>query len=176
MVQASSIARRYAEAYFELARDASDVEGWGTELGAVAEMFSDPAVATALVNPRLSMAQRTRLGLDLLDGVAGPARNLARLLIERRRTRIVNEILAHYHRLVDEASGILRAQVTTALEPDAQLETKITGALRDKLGKSVQTTIVADPSILGGLVIRIGDRVVDDSVRTHLQQLRAALA
>jgi F-type H+-transporting ATPase subunit delta len=176
VTQVSSIARRYAEAYFELAREAGDIPGWRAELVAVAEAFTRPEVATALSSPRLSMSERTRLGMELLDGVATPARNLARLLIEHRRTRIVDQVLAHYDRLADAASGIVRAEVTTAIQPDEQLETAIAHALTEKFGGSVQTTVVGDPSIIGGLVIRVGDRVIDDSLRTHLQQLQAALA
>jgi F-type H+-transporting ATPase subunit delta len=176
MTRVSPIARRYAEAYFELAEDAKAIEPWGDELSAVAEAFSQPEVAAALVNPRLSMAQRTQLAMELLDGVSTPARNLALLLIERRRTRLANEILAHYHRLTDEALGIVRARVTTPIEPDEQLLKKINETLREKFGAAVQTTVETDPSIIGGLIVRVGDRVVDDSIRTHLQQLQAALA
>jgi F-type H+-transporting ATPase subunit delta len=176
MTRVSPIARRYAEAYFELAQEAKGIEPWGEELRAVTEAFSQPEVAAALVNPRLSMAQRTQLGMELLDGVSTPARNLARLLIERRRTRLVSEIVAHYQRLTDDAQGVVRARVTTAIDPDAQLETKITRTLQEKFGSAVQTTVETDPSIIGGLIVRVGDRVVDDSIRTHLQQLQAALA
>jgi F-type H+-transporting ATPase subunit delta len=176
LTRVSPIARRYAEAYFELAEDAKAIEPWGDELSGVAEAFSQPEVAAALVNPRLSMAQRTQLAMELLDGVSTPARNLARMLIERRRTRLANEILAHYHRLTDEALGIVRARVTTPIEPDEQLLNKINQTLQEKFGVAVQTTVETDPSIIGGLIVRVGDRVVDDSVRTHLQQLQAALA
>src|SRR5436190_1616214 len=94
VTRASSIARRYAEAYFALAREAGDVAGWRAELGGVALAFARAEVARALENPKLSMANRLKLGLDLLDGAGVPARNLARLLIERRRVGIAGEILA----------------------------------------------------------------------------------
>jgi F-type H+-transporting ATPase subunit delta len=176
VTRASSIARRYAEAYFELAQQAGDVAGWRAELAAVAEALGNQEVAQALSNPRLTLAERVRLGLQLLDGVSTPARNLARLLIERRRIGLTGEILAHYDVLADQASGVVRAEVVTALRVDAQLEREIADALSTRLGKQVQTVVRTDPSIIGGLVVRIGDRVIDDSVRTHLQQLQAALA
>ena len=176
MARASSLARRYAKAYFELARDADGIPARSRELQTVADVLTRPQIADALANPKLPMAQRTRMGLELLDGVAKPARNLARLLIERHRAGLAGEILDRYQELSDQASGIVRARVTTALQPDEQLETKIARALREKFGSAVQTTIVRDPEIIGGLVIRIGDRVLDDSVRTRLQQLQAALA
>jgi F-type H+-transporting ATPase subunit delta len=176
MPRSSSIARRYAQAYFELAKDAGDIPGWRAELAALVDVFSHDEVGRAVVNPRLPLSQRVRLGLDLLDGASPPARNLARLLIERRRTPLLPEILAHYDALSDRDAGVIRAEVTTATPVDKQTEREISDALSQRFGASVQTTLRQDPAILGGIVIRIGDRVLDDSVRTHLQQLQAALA
>jgi F-type H+-transporting ATPase subunit delta len=176
VVRASILARRYAEAYFALARDAGDVAGWRAQLAALAGVLADPKVSEALANPKTSLTERVRMGLQLLDGVSTPARNLARLLIERRRVGLAGEILAHYDDLADRASGVVRAEVTTAVPTDAALEEQIRTALSAKLGSDVQTVVRSDPAILGGLVIRVGDRVIDDSLRTHLQQLQAALA
>ncbi|MBV9100043.1 MAG: F0F1 ATP synthase subunit delta [Candidatus Dormibacteraeota bacterium] len=176
MAAASSVARRYAAAYFDLAKEAGDIAAWRDELAAVAEALSADEVAEAVINPKLPLAERTRLGLQLLDGVAEPARNLARLLIERRRSALLREILTHYDSLADQEAGVVRAEVTAAVPVDRKLEHAITEALASRLGRSVETTVRSDPAIVGGLVIRIGDRVIDDSVRTHLQQLQAALA
>jgi F-type H+-transporting ATPase subunit delta len=176
MERASILARRYAEAYFALAQEAGDIDGWREQFAAVAEALTDPAVSDALANPKTSLPERVRQGLQLLDGVSPEARNLARLLIERRRVGIAPEILAHYDALADKASGVVRAEVITAIPVDDALEKRIRDSLRKQLGQDVETTVRTDPSIIGGLVIRIGDRVIDDSLRTHLQQLQAALA
>jgi F-type H+-transporting ATPase subunit delta len=176
MERASILARRYAEAYFALAQEADDITGWREQLAAVVEVLSDAAVSEALANPRTSLAERVRQGMNLLKGASPEARNLARLLIERRRVGIAREILNHYDALADKASGVVRVEVTTAVPADATLEKHIRDALSKQLGSDVQTTVRSDPSIVGGLVIRIGDRVIDDSLRTHLQQLQAALA
>jgi F-type H+-transporting ATPase subunit delta len=176
VIRASVLARRYAEAYFSLAQQADDIAGWREQLVGVAEILGDPEIGDALTNPKTSLTERVRVGLQLLDGVSSPARNLARLLIERRKVGLAGQILAHYDALTDRASGIVRAEVTTAVPADAALEEKIRSALSAQLGSDVQTVVRSDPAILGGLVIRIGDRVIDDSLRTHLQQLQAALA
>jgi F-type H+-transporting ATPase subunit delta len=176
MVRASILARRYAEAYFALAQEADDIDGWRAQLTGVAATLGDPEISDALANPKTSLADRVRMGLQLLDGAADPARNLARLLIERRRVGFAGQILAHYDALTDRASGVVRAEVITAVPADAALEEKIRSSLSKQLGSDVQTIVRSDPTILGGLVIRIGDRVIDDSLRTHLQQLQAALA
>jgi F-type H+-transporting ATPase subunit delta len=174
--RATSIARRYADAYFALAREAGDIEGWGRQLKGVTETLSRDDVLNALVNPRLSTAERTKIALDLLEGVSEPARNLARLLVERRRIALLPEILEHYQRLADRAAGVVRAEVTTAVEIDDRARKAIARALEERFGSKVNTELRTDPSILGGMVVRIGDRVIDDSVRTHLQQLQASLA
>lgn len=176
IVRASPVARRYAEAYFSLAREAEDIAGWREELAAVTDALSAPQVAQAMLNPRLSLSHRVQIGMQLLEGVAEPARNLARLLIERQRTGVIREVLAAYDELADRASGVLRAEVVTAVPVDAKVTEKITRVLSRRFGQSVRPVIRHDPSIIGGLVVRIGDRVIDDSIRTHLQQLQASLA
>jgi len=176
MPRASTVARRYAEAYFDLAQQAGDIAGWGADLAAVAETLGRDEVVRALANPRLSRQQRIAAALELIDGVSEPARNLARLMVERGRAAVLAQVLDAYRRLADRASGVVRADVTTAVTPDDALKEEIARTLAERLGTSVKTEVRADPSIIGGLVIRIGDRVIDDSVRTHLQQLQAAIA
>ncbi len=176
MALTSSVARRYAEAYFALGREAKDIPGWRQALAETTAALTAPGVAVALVNPKLALAERTKLGLDLLRGMPQPAMNLARLLIERRRTDLLPQILTHVDALADREAGVVRADVVTAVPVDRAAEREIAAALARRLGRSVETTVRTDPSIVGGLVIHIGDRVIDDSVRTHLQQLQAALA
>lgn len=172
---ASSIGRRYAQAYFDLARQAKKVSERRDDLARAVETLAHPEVADALANPRLTLSDRTRLALDLLDGVGEPARNLVRLLIERNRTGVLGELLESYDTLADRDSGVVRAEVVTAVPVDADLQKRIGRALGEKLGAEVQTEVRQDPDIIGGLIIRIGDRVIDNSLRTHLEQLRAAL-
>ena len=172
---ASSIGRRYAQAYFDLARQAKKIPQRRDDLVRSVETLANPEVADALVNPRLTLADRTRLALDLLDGVGEPARNLVRLLIERSRTGVLGDLVETYDILTDRESGVIRAEVITAIPVDSELKKHIGSVLGEKLGGAVQTEVRQDPDIIGGLIIRIGDRVIDNSVRTRLQQLRTAL-
>jgi F-type H+-transporting ATPase subunit delta len=172
---ASSIGRRYAQAYFDLARNEGKIGERRTDLARAVETLSNPEVANALANPRLTRAERTRLALEMLDGVAEPARNLVRLLMERGRLGVLGELLETYDRLTDRHSGVIRAEVIAAIPVDDDLKTRVTKVLGEKLGAAVQTQVRQDPTILGGLIIRIGDRVIDNSVRARLEQLRAAL-
>jgi F-type H+-transporting ATPase subunit delta len=173
---ASSIGRRYAQAYFDLARQERTIPQRRDDLVRAVETLSTPEVAGALANPRLGLSDRTRLALAVLDGVGEPARNLARLLIERNRLAVLGDLVETYDILSDRESGVVRAAVTTAVPVDEDLRTEITQALGKKLGAAVETEVHQDPAILGGLIIRIGDRVIDDSIRSRLQQLGAALA
>ncbi|HEX4578684.1 MAG TPA: F0F1 ATP synthase subunit delta [Candidatus Dormibacteraeota bacterium] len=172
---ASSIGRRYAQAYFDLARTAGKIPEWREDLVRSVDILSNPEVAAALANPRLTLSDRTRLAIEVLEGVGEPARNLVRLLIERGRLGVLADLVETYDVLTDRDSGVIRATVTTAVAADDDLSTRISTALSEKLGAAVQTEVHQDPSILGGLVIRIGDRVIDNSLRTRLQQLRTAL-
>jgi len=170
------VARRYAEAFFELARDAGRIEPRGADLARAAEMLEQPPVAEALRNPRVSIADRVRLVMELLDGLEQPTRNLVRLLIERGRATLLPAVLTRYRALADAASGLTRVEVVAAVPVDHALEQRIAAALAQQLGGRIQTTVRQDRQILGGLIIRIGDRVIDSSLRTRLQQLQAALA
>jgi F-type H+-transporting ATPase subunit delta len=172
---ASSIGRRYAQAYFDLARREGKIPQRRDDLVSAVETLSTPEVADALTNPRLGRSDRTRLALAVLEGVGEPARNLVRLLIERARLGALGDLVETYDALSDRESGVVRADVTTAIPVDEELRKQISQALGAKLGADVQTEVRQDPTILGGLIIRIGDRVIDDSIATRLQQLRTAL-
>lgn len=176
MAISPAIARRYAEAYFRLAREGDAIEKWGADLARTAEILGDARVLSVLRNPRLTSAERVKIALDLLRDSPDHARNLARLLVERGRADLIGLVLDHHRRLADRASGIVRAEVTTAVDLDSSIKQRIARTLEERLGASVRTELRTDPSILGGMVVRIGDRVIDDSVHTHLQQLQASLA
>jgi F-type H+-transporting ATPase subunit delta len=165
------LARRYARAYFELAKQAKDIPGWRAALDDVVSLLTHPDVKKALTDPRVPKHERVRVVAELLKDAGPAARNLARLLVERGRVAILPRVLEEYDLLADRESGVLRAEVVTAVPVDARLEKRIREQLAAKLGGDVQTTVRQDPSILGGLVIRIGDRVIDGSVRTRLAQL-----
>jgi F-type H+-transporting ATPase subunit delta len=175
MAVSEAIARRYAQAYFDLAQQAKAVDPWGRELARVAEAVDDPEVSLALANPRLRGEQRAQLTEALLEGTMPQASNLVRLLLERGRIAALPQVVAHYRRLADRASGVVRAEVITAIPVDQSTTATIERTLSERLGGAVETSVRHDPGILGGLVVRIGDRVIDGSVRTRLQQLRAAL-
>ena len=171
---ATAAARRYARAVFELADGEGQVEAWGRRVSQVREVLSDPDVARVLTNPTIATEQRMALVSDLFDG--GEATNLAKLLIESDRVRDVDAIAEEFQRLADEAAGRVRATVTTAVELSAKDRDRVAEELSRRLGKQVHLDVLVDPRILGGLKLQYGDRLVDASVATRLQQLRRRLA
>ena len=171
---ATAAARRYARAIFELAHDEGNVEAWGRRLAQVREVLSDPEVARVLTNPTIATEERMALVSDVFDG--SQATNLAKLLIESDRIRDVEAIEAEFQRLANEAAGRVRATVTTAVELSSDDRDRVADELSRRLGKEVHLDVLVDPGILGGLKLQYGDRLVDASVATRLQQLRRRLA
>lgn len=171
----SVVARRYAAAFFALASEAEAVDAQADDLARAVETLANREVVEALDNPRLDVAARVRLAQDLLDGVGANVSNLVRLLVERKRIAILPGVLEQYRVLADRAAGVLHADVTVAVAADRALVERITGSLRERFGATVRVEVHTDPAIIGGLVIRVGDRLIDNSVRTHLQQLQASL-
>ena len=173
---ATAAAKRYARAVFALAEQEREIDEWGRRLAAVRQLMSDPQVASVLTNPTVATEQRMALISDaphLLDPVAT---NLAKLLIESSRVRDIAAIEEEFQRLADDAAGRVRATVTTAVELTPKDRDRVEDELSKRLGKEIRMQVVVDPRILGGLKLQYGDRLVDASVSTRLQQLRRRLA
>ena len=172
---ATAAARRYARAVFELATESKRVPEWREQLAALRGLMSNADVAGVLVNPTIPAEERMKL-LTSFAGFEPEAVNLARLLVESDRVREVGGVLEEFDTLADEAAGRVRATVTTAVELEPEDRDRVSRELSKRLGKDVSMTVVVDPRILGGMKLQYGDRLVDASVATRLQQLRRRLA
>jgi F-type H+-transporting ATPase subunit delta len=173
---ATAAARRYARAVFELAQEEGQVAEWGDRLEKVRELLTDPEVVAVLTNPTIAAERRMALVSSAPRVFDTEATNLVMLLIESDRVRDVVGVEEEFQRLADEAAGRVRATVTTAVELSAQDRDRVADGLSKRLGKDVQLDVLVDPRILGGLKLQYGDRLVDASVATRLQQLRRRLA
>ena len=173
---ATAAARRYARAVFEVAQADGRLEEWTDRIARLRSLFDDPQVASVLSNPTIAAAERMRLVGDAQSLLDAEAVNLARLLIESNRVREIGGIEDEFERLKDEAAGRVRALATAAVELDRAERERVAGELSKQLGKDVHLDVVVDPKVLGGLRIQYGDRVVDATVATRLQQLRRRLA
>jgi F-type H+-transporting ATPase subunit delta len=172
----SRSARRYARAVFELATEDGQVAEWGHRLAIVRDLLSDTQVAAVLTNPTIAVSRRMELISAAPHELDPEATNLARLLIESNRVGEVRGIADEYEALADAAAGRVRATVTTAVELGSGERDQLAHQLSQRLGKEVRITLVVDEHILGGLKLQYGDRLIDASVATKLQQLRRRLA
>jgi F-type H+-transporting ATPase subunit delta len=171
----SAVARRYAAGAFALAQEEQDVEAWRTEMAKLDALFADEVLQAAFRNPSVSTARRVELARRLASDLRPPTQNLMRLLIEHRRTRETHAIRQEFDRLADEAAGILHATLTTAIPLSDGEQERYRGTLARKLGHEVRLHAEVDPSLIGGARIKIGDHLVDGSVRGKLDRLRRTL-
>lgn len=175
---ASTTARRYAKAIFDLARENGDVAGWRARLARLQTLLGDPQTAGIIANPAVSPERRLQVVdvLDPDDELGQEGRNLGKLLIEARATPALPEIREEFDRLDDEAAGRVRAVATSAVPLSEEDQQRLVADLSRRFQKEVRLQTRVDPSILGGLVVQVGDQVIDASVQTRLQQLRRQLA
>jgi F-type H+-transporting ATPase subunit delta len=167
-------ARRYAQAAFSIAAEANTVETWRAELQDVAAVLTESRMAPVLADSRLSLAEREAMLARALD-VSPMVMNLAKLLVAKGRSPEARAVANAFARIADEAAGIAHAEITTAVPlSDDQLQA-IASQLSRSLGKQVDAVGAVDPSIIGGIVLRVGDRLVDGSIRTRLKSLRQEL-
>ncbi|KKK63653.1 hypothetical protein LCGC14_2992120 [marine sediment metagenome] len=168
-------ARRYGEAAFQIARDQGREERWSEGLSLVASVFSDPEVAAVMQEARIPSAGKMGLAERALEGVDPLVLNLARLLVHRGRTALASQIAEAFQELVDAERGIAHALVTTAV-PLSDDETR---AVAEKLSEISDQQVVleaqVDEGIIGGLIARIGDKLIDGSTRSRLAALKHRL-
>lgn len=168
-------ARRYAQAVFELAEERGAFDEWLEDLDALAAAFSEPVVARALASQRIPPDRKEALIRQAAPDLRPLSWNLVRLLIRKNRLHLLPQIAEALRELIDERRGVAKAIVTTAVPLDEADRQRVAERLSQITGKQVVVETRVDESIMGGLVARIGDRLIDGSTRTKLLALRAAL-
>lgn len=176
MAELATIARPYAEAAFEIARDAQALPAWSDMLRFAATLVGDSRVAEALDNPRLDAAAKESLLLSIGgDRFAGEARNFIRVLVEAERIALLPQISAMFDTLKDDAEATAKATIESAFElTDAQVA-ELRGALEKRFGRKIEATVTVNPELIGGARVSVGDAVLDGSVQAKLAAMRAQL-
>lgn len=172
---ATTVARRYAQAVFELARDSKSFDAWERDLGVLNAVMTDPVTSTYLESPKTAYVDKQALIDKAMENAQPEAKRLAGMLLERRRLSSVPEIFEQYQSLVLKEKGIVIAEVTTAVPLDAAGEKMIQKQLSELVGKEVEVQTKVDPAIIGGMVARIGDNLIDGSVSSQLRRLHERL-
>ena len=174
MSQTLTLARPYARAAYQAARDTGSTGDWSQALAFAARVAADPSVAALLGNPGLTQADATTLlapdGADALFG------NFLGLLFENRRLSLLPEITGQFDELRFEAERVVKAKVTSAVILPLVEMGKIEDALRRRFGRDVEIETAIDESLIGGAIIAAGDVVIDGSLKGQLGRLRSALS
>jgi F-type H+-transporting ATPase subunit delta len=174
----SGVALRYASAMFELAREGNVVDAVSGDLGRFDQMVRGSEDLQRLIrNPIFTAEEQSAAVGALLDkaGILGLAGNFIRLVAAKRRLFALPDMIRAYQDLVSDAKGIVRAQVTLAEAPSDKVLNEIKAALRDVAKADVSVDVRIDPSLIGGLIVKMGSRMVDASVRTKLNSIRLAM-
>ena len=171
-----SVASTYAEALFEAAQAQSAVDQVRTELAEFSAAMADGTeLHAALTNPQFeTTAKRAAVG-EIMEGAHPVSSGFVQVLIDRCRLGEIDDVLAAYGRRVDTAEGRVVVAAVTAVPLTPELRDQIREKVRAQTGRDAEIEETVDPSIIGGLVLRVGDVVVDASLRTRLEEMRRSL-
>ena len=175
----ATIGRNYAETLLVLARRNGDAaqEEWGTLIEALGgAMREDRRLRTFLESPKISAGQKIEvLGKALGKKVPRPFLRFLEILVSKRRQMLIPSIANEYRALIDASEDRVHANVTVAREPGAAEKQAMTGQLSRLYGKKVVPHITLNPAILGGVIVKVGDTVMDGSVRRRLATLKSRM-
>ena len=174
----SGVAARYASALFELARDERAIDAVAADLDRFGRLIQEnPDLRRLILSPVFTADEQMGSIAAILDrtGISGLAGNFIRLVASKRRLFVLPDMIRAFRELVSEAKGIVRAQVVLAERPSDAVMSDITSALRDVAKSEVALDIRIDPSLIGGLIVKMGSRMVDASVRSKLNAIRLSL-
>jgi F-type H+-transporting ATPase subunit delta len=175
MARRETAARRYAEAAFDIARADGTLETWERDLATLREIFADERLRALIEHPAVPFPEKEKVVRRVVTGVSPEAVALALLMIRRGRPGAIDPMVERFGELVRRERGISLAEVRTALPLEAEQRTAIAERLRTLTGDRIEMNEVVDESLIGGLSVRIGDRLYDASVRSRLERLRARL-
>ncbi len=177
MSEAITAARPYAQAAFEEAQKFSDLKGWAEMLVSLAEVINYPEVRSVVTSPRVAKAELESLTEALMVGQPTiQQRNFVRILVDNQRLLLLPEIVAIYEALRAEAEKTVNVVVDSAFELSAAQQEKIISSLKARMGREIKLVCKVNKELLGGVVIRAGDKVIDGSARTRLGEMANALA
>lgn len=171
---AGEAANRYARAAFELALESGKIAPWRSALEDIAVVFSESEAQDYFSDTRVSLEDRLK-GVERVLDLPPLALNLARVMVTHGRSHDARAVATAFNALADDYEGIEHAQLTTAIPLAPGQVKEIAERLGKAIGKQVLATAVVDPAIVGGIIVRVGDHLMDGSVRTRLRTLRREL-
>lgn len=176
MAERQTLARPYAEAIFKLAQEQDRMQAWSDGLGFIAAVLADEAMLVVLDQPEIENDRFIALIKDICgEHMDEQAQNLLRVLLENNRASLFPEIVSLYELLKADAERTVEVEVLSAFALDVDQEKSIATAMEKKLGCAVTLKLKEDTSLMGGIVIRAGDLVIDGSVKGYLNELATHL-
>ncbi|MGE0212312.1 MAG: F0F1 ATP synthase subunit delta [Parvibaculaceae bacterium] len=175
---ATGMPGRYATALFELAQEAGQTEKIGADLDGFAKLLDESKDLSRLVRSPVFSAEEQGAALDAILAKAGAQKltvNFLRLIARNRRLFAVRDMIGAFRALVAESRGEIAAEVVSAEELSSAQVERLKAELKASVGSDVQLSRKVDPSILGGLIVRVGSRMIDSSLRTKLTNLKIAM-
>lgn len=176
MAELRTLARPYARAAFEYAREEGALDSWESELSLVAAVVSDPRVRDLLSDPGLTAAEQAARFVELCgDEIGDSRRRFVEVLAANRRLALAPQILELFAELKSQREQVVDVALVSAFEMPEDVRHRIANALGERLERDVRVRSETDSSLLGGVLIRAGDLVIDGSVRGRLNKLAEAL-
>lgn len=176
MAELSTVARPYTKAAFQTALEQKALDQWSEMLSLAAQASKDEQVAQLLANPALPSGEKAGLILDICaDKLDERGRNFINLLAENKRLPVLPEISVLFDRLKAEQQKSVQIHVTSAFKLTKEQQTKLAQAIGKKLDREVEISADVDKALIGGVVVRTEDLVIDGSVRGKLQKLAEAM-
>ena len=177
MAELATIARPYAEAAFKLAREKSALAAWSDALALLEAIVQDPRLQAILGDPHVSARPLESLVLGVAgDRLEGAARNFVQVLIGNGRFELIKEIRAQYEALRRDNEGVVEARIVSALPMADEQIRELVAKLEARHQRQVRAKVEIDPHLIGGIMIMVGDQVIDGTVRGRLEAMAAALA
>lgn len=173
-----AIARRYAKALLLIGKEDGQAEAYREELNGFSELLEkEKALEQVISNPLFDAASRKKVLQAVIEKLemSRVMKTFLLLLFDKGRIGFLNSINEFYQKLADELKGIARASLISATELSSETVEKIQTALSKKMGKEIVLDVEEDPALIGGIVTRIGDYVIDGSVRTQLSNMKESL-
>ena len=174
----AGVGGRYASALFELAQETKEVEAVGLGLDRFGAMIeSNEDLKNLIRNPVFTAGQQEAAVQALMAaaGIEGLAARFIGLVASKRRLFALPGMIAAYRQMVADMKGIVRAEVTVAEQPSEGQLRDIAAALQDTAGSTVEIDLRIDPSLIGGLIVKMGSRMIDASLKTKLNSIRLAM-
>ena len=176
MAEIITVARPYAEAVFRLAKEGGCLAPWGDLLSVLSAMMEDSAMVAFVTSPKHTAEEVAKLIVELLgDQANAEAKNFIAALQDYQRLTLLPEIARQFELLKSREESVVEATVESAFPLNDQQAQELAGTLKAKFGKDVRLSTSVDPDLIGGVRIKVGDEVIDASVRGKLQAMAVSL-